>query len=88
MGFFGNDDMNPSPADVDRLDQLLTELGKEHVFHRYDGTGHAFMGASREKFRENSARDAWTKTYHFLSKHIGGGAPETAAVFPAENRVA
>ena len=87
MGFFGNDDMNPSPADVDRLDKLLTELGKEHVFHQYDGTGHAFMGATREKFRENSARDAWTKTYRFLSQHIGGGVPEVADVFPAEELV-
>ncbi len=87
MGFFGNDDTNPSPADVDRLDKLMTELGKEHVFHRYDGTGHAFMGASREKFREKSARDAWTKTLQFLSKHIGGSAPAVADVFPTEELV-
>jgi hypothetical protein len=42
------------------------------------------MGASRDKFRENSARDAWTKALKFLSKHIGGGAPDTASVFPAD----
>lgn len=87
MGFFGNDDANPSPEDVDRMSQILTELGKEHVFHRYDGTGHAFMGAGREKFRENSARDAWTKTLKFLSSHIGGNAPEVANVFPAEELI-
>jgi len=87
MGFFGNDDGNPSPADVDKMSQILTELGKEHVFHQYDGTGHAFMGATREKFRENSARDAWTKTYQFLDQHIGGGAPETANVMPADQLV-
>jgi carboxymethylenebutenolidase len=66
---------------------MLTELGKDHVFHRYDGTGHAFMGATREKFRENSARDAWTKSYGFLSQHIGGNAPAVAAVFPAEDLI-
>lgn len=87
MGFFGNDDMSPSPKDVDRLDQILTELGKDHVFHRYDGTGHAFMGGTRLKFRENSARDAWTKTYQFLNQHIGGGAPEIANVMPDERLV-
>ena len=87
MGFFGNDDANPSPADVDKLDQILTELGKEHVFHRYDGTGHAFMGGTRAKFRENSARDAWTKTYQFLSQHIGGTAPAVANVMPDDRLI-
>ena len=87
MGFFGNDDRNPSPEEVDRLDAMLTELGKEHEFFRYDGAGHAFMGASREKFREHAARDAWTRALKFMSRHIGGGAPETAAVFPQEELV-
>lgn len=87
MGLFGNDDGNPSPEDVAKLSQILTELGKEHVFHQYDDTGHAFMGATRVNFRERSARDAWTKTLRFLSDKIGGSAPETADVYPAAELV-
>lgn len=87
MAFFGNDDRNPTPEEVDRLDAMLTELGTEHEFFRYDGAGHAFMGASREKFREHAARDAWTRALKFMSRHIGGGAPETAAIFPREELV-
>jgi carboxymethylenebutenolidase len=80
-GFFGNDDRNPSPEDVDRMDRILTELGKEHEFHRYDGAGHAFMGASPDKFREHAARDAWTKALAFMARHVGGNAPEVAGVY-------
>lgn len=87
MGFFGNDDKNPSPDDVAKMSQILTELGKEHTFHQYDDTGHAFMGANRVKYREESSRDAWTKTLGFLSHHIGGGAPETANVFPKDKLI-
>ena len=88
MGFFGNDDKNPSPADVDRLDKMMTELGKEHEFFRYDNTGHAFMGADPQKHNEHSARDAWTRALKFMNKHIGGGAPDIANVFPVEKKVA
>lgn len=84
MGFFGNDDRNPSPEEVDRLDAMLTALGKEHEFFRYDGTGHAFMGANREKFREHAARDAWTRALKFIARHTGGSAPEVAEVYPQE----
>ena len=87
MGFFGNDDGNPSPADVARLSDILTSLNKEHEFHQYDDTGHAFMGAGREKYREDSSRDAWTRTLKFLSLQIGGGAPEIAEVFPADKLI-
>ncbi|MBT3534231.1 MAG: dienelactone hydrolase family protein [Rhodospirillaceae bacterium] len=83
MGFFGNDDRNPPPEDVDRIDKMMAELGKEHEFFRYDDTGHAFMGADPEKFREHSARDAWTRAVKFIAGHTGGTAPDVGAVFPA-----
>ena len=43
IGFFGLDDTNPSPADVDTIDAELTRHGKAHEFHRYAGAGHAFL---------------------------------------------
>jgi dienelactone hydrolase len=66
---------------------MLTGLGKKHEFFRYDGTGHAFMGANKEKFREHSARDAWTRALKFIAHHTGGTAPETAAVLSHEELV-
>ena len=67
MGFFGNDDVNPSAADVDRIDGELTRLGKQHIFHRYDQTGHAFQTfTNAQGFRPGPAKDSWDKTLQFL----------------------
>ena len=70
-GFFGNEDTNPSPEDIDRLDVMLTELGKAHEFHRYDGAGHAFISSEGEKYREAPAKDSWSKALGFLGRHLG-----------------
>ena len=70
-GFFGNEDTNPSPEDIDRLDVMLTELGKAHEFHRYDGAGHAFISSEGEKYREAPAKESWSKALDFLGRHLG-----------------
>src|SRR6202034_4483403 len=51
LGLFGNEDSHPSPEEVDELDQILTDLGKPHEFHRYDGAGHAFFSTDRPSYR-------------------------------------
>lgn len=69
IGFFGNDDQNPSPDDVNRIDEELTRLGIEHEFHRYDGAGHAFQNFLREdQYREAAEKDSWEKTLGFLKR--------------------
>ena len=73
-GHFGNDDGNPSPADVDRLDAMLNELDKDHEFHRYDGAGHAFMSFGSERYREDQAKDSWSRALDFLGRHLGVSA--------------
>ncbi|MGE5537360.1 MAG: dienelactone hydrolase family protein [Gemmatimonas sp.] len=71
-GFFGNDDKNPSPADVDRIDAELTRLGVRHEFHRYDGAAHAFQNFVRpEQHRPKQAEDSWAKALAFLEREIG-----------------
>src|SRR6201987_3787536 len=37
LGLFGADDSYPAPAEVAELDKVLTEAGKEHEFHTYEG---------------------------------------------------
>ncbi len=69
LGLFGNEDQNPSPADVDDLDAALTEAGVVHEFHRYDGAGHGFQDDSNaERYREAQADDAWEKIHDFLAR--------------------
>ena len=67
MGLFGNDDQNPSPADVDDMSAALTAAGIAHEFHRYDGAGHGFQDYTNpERFRAKQSANAWTKIFAFL----------------------
>lgn len=72
-GFFGDLDHNPSPADVDRLDALLTKHGKPHEFHRYPTADHAFLNIIGKRYHPEAAKHSWDLAKTFLAKHIGGG---------------
>ena len=74
IGFFGNDDTNPSPEDVDDYDAALTKAGVEHTFYRYDGAGHAFQSFNNEKlFRPEASEDAWEKALAFFAEKLKKG---------------
>jgi carboxymethylenebutenolidase len=66
LGFFGNDDHNPSPEMVSRLSLEFARLGIRHAFHRYDGAGHAFQDHTSKNYREAASSDAWPKMLAFL----------------------
>jgi carboxymethylenebutenolidase len=70
LGLFGEDDPNPNPEDVAKLDAELTRLGKMHEFHSYAGAGHAFMGAGRPMYREEAAKDAWERCVTWFRQHL------------------
>lgn len=70
MGLFGEDDGNPNPSDVAKLDAELTRLGKEHEFTSYAGAGHAFMNEGRPSYRKEASDDAWAKATGFFAKHL------------------
>lgn len=70
LGLFGEDDPNPSPSDVARLDAELTRLGKPHEFHSYAGAGHAFMNEGRPSYRPDAARDAWQKCIAWFDRYL------------------
>lgn len=67
-GFFGNEDQNPTPEDVDDYSAALTSAGVEHTFHRYDGAGHAFQNfPTPERYRAAQSEDAWEKVLQFFA---------------------
>lgn len=70
LGLFGEDDPNPNPADVAKIDAELTRLGKEHEFHSYPGAGHGFMNEARPSHREGAARDAWRRCIEWFRQHL------------------
>lgn len=73
IGFYGNDDTNPSPEDVEDYRAALAAAGVAHEFHQYDGAGHAFQNFPMpERYREQASEDAWSKVLAFLAEHLQG----------------
>ena len=75
IGFFGVEDQNPSPADVKRIDDELTRLGKWHEFHSYQNAGHAFQNFLGERYRERAARGSWTEMLAFFTEYLKRNTP-------------
>ena len=71
IGFFGNEDENPSPKDVDDYSQALKKAGVERIFHRYDEAGHAFQRFnSEERCHHRVSEDAWEKVLAFFEEKL------------------
>ncbi len=79
IGFYGNDDSNPSPEQVDQIDAELTRHGIEHTFHRYDGAGHAFQNFdSPTAYRAEATKESWAKMLDFLAEKLKARAAAPA----------
>jgi carboxymethylenebutenolidase len=72
LGIFGNEDHNPTPADVDVLEAALQRHGKDYEFHRYDGAGHGIFYHDRPaSYRAEQAVEGWGKVWDFLARTLG-----------------
>jgi carboxymethylenebutenolidase len=72
LGLFGEEDTNPSPSDMRKLEAELTKHGKAHEFHSYPGAGHAFMNRQGERYRADADHNSWPKTLAFFAKYLSG----------------
>jgi carboxymethylenebutenolidase len=70
LGIFGEDDPNPNPADVARIDAEMTQFGKAHEFHSYPGAGHAFMNERRPSYRPEATADAWRRSVEWFDRYL------------------
>ncbi len=71
IGFYGNNDTNPSPADVEDYRAALTAAGVSHELHQYDGAGHAFQNFPMpERYHQRSSDAAWLKVLAFLKDKL------------------
>jgi carboxymethylenebutenolidase len=70
MGHFGEDDQNPSPADMRKLDAELRRHGKVHEFYSYANAAHAFANFGSGNYREHAASASWPRTFGFFAKHL------------------
>jgi carboxymethylenebutenolidase len=70
-GFFGNDDANPTPEDVDDYETALIDAGVDYEFHRYEGAGHAFQNfPTPDRYRHEQSEDAWVRLLKFLETNL------------------
>ncbi len=70
LGLFGANDKNPSPEEVAELDRLLTDAGKEHEFHVFDGAGHGFFAVDRPSYVQEAATRGWELITDFYARHL------------------
>lgn len=71
IGFFGEEDQNPSPEEVSDYSAALTRAQVPHTFHRYPGAGHAFQNfPTPERYRHEASEDAWIKVLAFFSQQL------------------
>lgn len=70
IGIFGNEDKFPTPVQVDKMEEILKNLGKDYEFHRYDGAGHGMWYYHTPMYRQEQAMDSWEKVYDFLEKNL------------------
>jgi len=70
LGLFGNDDVHPSPAEVDELEQILKDQGSTYELHRYDDAGHGFFAVDRPSYRVAAANDGWERISEFFGTHL------------------
>jgi carboxymethylenebutenolidase len=71
LGLFGNEDVSPSPEDVDRTEDELKAHGKDYEFFRYDGAGHGFFSVDYPNYNREATRDGWKQIWRFFGEHLG-----------------
>ena len=70
LGIFGEEDQNPTPEHVSRLEQELKKFNKTYEFHSYPGAGHGFFYYERPMYRQEQAVDGWKQVFAFLEKTL------------------
>ena len=70
IGFFGEEDMGITVADVLNFEDALKQAGVNAEIHEYPGAGHAFANPSGKNYKPEVARDAWQRTVAFFKQHL------------------
>jgi carboxymethylenebutenolidase len=70
-GYFGNDDYNPTPAEVDTLESELKKHDKRYEFIRYADANHAFNDPfNPDRWREHAGTDSLAKMTEFFHREL------------------
>jgi carboxymethylenebutenolidase len=70
LGNYAGADMAITESDVDLLKQTLAKYGKTFDIKTYPEAPHAFFNDTRESYRRDAAKDAWTRTLRFFNEYL------------------
>ena len=71
--FYGETDSIIPAAEVDRVEDMLTGLGKDHEIVTYPDVGHGFACEARpEGYDPDAAADSWSRAVDFLYERLEG----------------
>ncbi len=75
LGNFGAEDTGPSPEQVKAFEAAMKKAGKSVDVKIYPGAGHAFANVNNpwKGYREEAAKDAWSRTTAFFGRHLKRG---------------
>ena len=69
-GFFGEEDMGITVADVMNFQDALKQAGVNAAIKEYPGAGHAFANPSGQNYKPEAAKDAWQRTVAFFKQNL------------------
>ena len=69
LGIYGETDERIT-ARVPEVAEAMKKNGKKFEYKVYPGAGHAFFNDTGERYNQDAARDAWTRTLAFLREHL------------------
>lgn len=70
LGLFGEEDKNPPPEDVRKLEAMLKEHNPNVEIVIYPNAGHAFHADYRPSYRPEAAKDGWNRCVEWFNKHL------------------
>ncbi len=69
LAFYGNRDDSVSPDQIQKIEQMYKEVGKDFTVKVYDA-GHAFINPVHGMGNEKAAAEAWPLAVNFLKEHL------------------
>ena len=70
LGIFGAEDTGIPPAEVNKLRDALKAAHKTAELYEYEGAGHAFNNDTRESYRADAAKLAYTRSLEWFGKYL------------------
>lgn len=73
MSLSGDQDLDPSPEDIENIDATMKRLGKSFEYRIFPGAGHAFFSEDYpERYHPPSVEAGWPVKIGFFKRHLQG----------------